>query len=160
MANTDSTVVTTHTAAQTAGRSPLDPLDSGAVLMFIRSRVTCPATPTPSDTLTLVPGELIPAGARYAPENSWVYPVTDPGTALVLDVGPTSNTDALADNLAMTTAGTTGGRVPFDESGTAPLGMTSSLLHVAGEDIVATVVTSTSVAETVIEFCIAYYAVA
>ena len=86
MANTDSTVVTTHTAAQTAGRSPLDPLDSGAVLMFIRSRVTCPATPTPSDTLTLVPGELIPAGARYAPENSWVYPVTDPGTALNLDV--------------------------------------------------------------------------
>jgi len=160
MANTDSTLVTAHTAAQTSGRSPLDPLDAGTVLMFIRSRVTCPATPSTSDTLTLVPGELIPPGSRYAPAASWVYCVTDPGTALNLDVGPTSNTDALADNLALTTAGTTGGIVPFDESGTAPLAMTSSVEHVSGEDIVATIVTSNTVSETVIEFCIAYYAVA
>jgi hypothetical protein len=87
-----------------------------------------------------------------------VYPVTDPGTALTLDVGPTSNTDALADALALTTAGTTGGKVAFDVSGTAPLAMSSDLEHVSGEDIVATVTVSTSVVETVIEFAIAYYA--
>jgi hypothetical protein len=160
MANTDSTLITAHTTAQTNGRSPLDPLDAGTVLMFIRSRVTCPATPTVNDTLTLVPGELIPPGSRYAPEASWVYCVGDPGTALTLDVGPTSNPDALADGLALTTAGTTGGIVPFDESGTAPLALTSSVLHVAGEDIIATVTVSTSVDSRVIEFCIAYYAVA
>lgn len=157
MANTNSNIATAHATAQTSQRSPIDPLDGGALPLFIRGRVTCPATPSTSDTLTLVPGELIPAGAAYAPELSWVYPVTDPGTALNLDIGPTSNTDALADNLALTTAGTTGGIVPFDESGTAPLAMTSRVRHVAGEDIVATVVTSTSVSETVIEYCIAYY---
>lgn len=159
MANTNSILVTNHTTAQTSGRSPLDVLDGPATIKYIRSRVTCPATPSTSDTLTLVPGELIPPGAAYAPEESWVYPVTDPGTALTLDVGPTSNTDALADALALTTAGTTGGRVGFSQSGTAPLGMTSRVTHVAGEDIVATVMTSTSVDATVIEFCIAYYSV-
>jgi len=137
MANTNSNIASAHTTAQTDGRAPLAPLASGAMPVFIRGRVTCPATPTVNDTLTLVPGELIPAGARYAPEL---------------------NTDALADALALTTAGTTGGLVPFDESGTAPLAMTSDLEHVSGEDIVATVMTSTSVVETVIEFAIAYYA--
>ena len=160
MANTDSTLVSNHTTAQTSGREPLLPLECGVVLFYIRGSVTCPATPSTSDTLTLVPGELIPEGARYAPEASWAYPVTDPGTALNFDVGPTSNTDALADNLALTTAGTTGGIVPFDESGTAPLALTSLLTHVAGEDIVATIVTSNTVSETVIQFCVAYYAVA
>lgn len=158
MANTNSNITAAHTTAQTSGRSPVDPLDSGALPIYIRGRVTCPATPTVNDTLTLVPGELIPDGAAYAPELSWVYPVTDPGTALTIDVGPSSNPDALADALALTTAGTTGGIVPFDESGTAPLGMTSRVTHVAGEDIAATVTVSTAVAETVIEFCIAYYA--
>ncbi len=158
MANTNSNIASAHTTAQTDGRAPLAPLASGAMPVFIRGRVTCPATPTVNDTLTLVPGELIPAGARYAPELSWVYPVTDPGTALTLDVGPTSNTDALADALALTTAGTTGGKVAFDVSGTAPLAMSSDLEHVSGEDIVATVTVSTSVVETVIEFAIAYYA--
>lgn len=158
MANTNSNIVTAHTTAQTDARSPIDPLDTGALPLFIRGRVTCPATPTVNDTLTLVPGDLIPAGAAYAPELSWVYPVTDPGTALTLDIGPSSNPDALADALALTTAGTTGGVVPFDESGTAPLAMTSRVQHVAGEDIAATVTVSTSVVETVIEFCIAYYA--
>jgi hypothetical protein len=157
MANTNSTVVTAHTTAQTAGRTPLGNFAGPLVLKCIRSRVTCPATPSTSDTLTLVPGELIPAGALYAPAESWVYPVTDPGTALTLDVGPTSNTDALADALALTTAGTTGGRVSFSASGTAPLALSSALQHVAGEDIVATVMVSTAVDATVIEFCIAYY---
>ena len=158
MANTNSNIATAHATAQTNGRAPLAPLASGAMPVFIRGRVTCPATPSTDDTLTLVPGELIPAGARYAPELSWVYPVTDPGTALTLDIGPTSNTDALADALALADIGTTSGAVPFDKSGTAPLAMTSDLEHVSGEDIVAVVKTSSSVVETVIEFVIAYYA--
>jgi hypothetical protein len=158
MANTNSNITTGLAAAQTAGRSPIDPLDSGALPIYIRGRVTCPATPTVNDTLTLVPGNLIPDGSVFAPELSWVYPVTDPGTALTLDIGPSSNADALADALALTTAGTTGGVVTFDESGTAPLGMTSRVRHVGGEAIAATVTVSTSVVETVIEFCIAYYA--
>jgi len=160
MANTNSTIATAHTTAQTAGRSPLDPLDTGAILQFIRSRVTCPATPSTSDTLTLVPGELIPIGARLAPEESWVYCVTDPGTALTLDIGTASNTDSLADALALTTAATTGGKVYFSTSGTAPLGMTAPITVTTQEDIIATVMTSTAVDATVIEFCIAYYAVA
>jgi hypothetical protein len=158
MANTNSNIATAHATAQTSGRSPLDSLDSGALPIFIRGRVTCPATPTVNDTLTLVPGELIPDGAAYAPALSWVYPVTDPGTALTLDVGPSSDPDALANDLALTTAGTTGGVVQFDECSTAPLAMTSRVRHVGGEDIVATVTVSTSVVATVIEFCIAYYA--
>jgi hypothetical protein len=160
MANTNSALATAHATAQTSGRSPLDPLDTNAILLFIRSQVTCPATPSANDTLTLVPGELIPAGARYAPEYSWVYCETDPGTALTLDIGPTSNPDGLADALALTTAGTTGGLVPFDECGTLAVGMTDPIIAAANEDIIATVTVSTSVDATVIQFCIAYYAVA
>lgn len=158
MANTNSNIAAKHLTLPATGRVPLDPLDSGALPIFIRGRVSCPATPTVNDTLTLVPGELIPDGAAFAPELSWVYPVTDPGTALTLDIGPTSNADALADALALTVAGTATGVVTLDKSGTAPLGMTSRVKHVGGEDIRATVTVSTAVDATVLEFCIAYYA--
>lgn len=158
MANTNSNIVTAHATAQTTGRSPLDALDSGCLPIFIRGRVTCPATPAVDDTLTLVPGELIPDGAAYAPELSWIYPVGDPGTALTVDVGPSSNPDALADALTLNDVGTTSGLRNFGSSGTAPLALTSRVRHVAGEDIAATVKTSTGVVATVLEYCIAYYA--
>lgn len=157
MANTNSTIVTNHATSKTAGRLPLDPMDCAVVLKHIRSRVTCPATPSTSDTLTLVPKEIIPVGARLAPADSWVYCVTDPGTALTLDIGTASDPDSLADALALTTAATTGGRVGFHQSGTVPVGISAPITVATQEDIIATIVTSTSVSQTVIEFCIAYF---
>jgi hypothetical protein len=154
MANTNSNLATAHATALTSGRSPMDPLDSGALPIFLRGRVTCPATPTVNDTLTLVPGELIPDGSVFAPELSWIHALTGPGTALTLDVGPSSNPDALSDALAFTAAG---GKA-LSASGTVPLALSSRVAHVGGEDIAATVTVSTAVVATVLEFCIAYYA--
>lgn len=160
MANTNSNLVTAYATAQTTGRSPLDALDSGCVPFIIRSKVTLPATPSAEDTLTLVPGEMIPEGAFYAPELSWIYPVTDPGAALTVDVGPSSNPDALADALTLNDVGTTSGLRNFGYSGTAPLALTSRVRHKAGEDIAATVKVSTGVVATVLEYGIAYYVIA
>jgi hypothetical protein len=155
MANTNSDITTGQAAAmRDRTLAPASPANYG-LLYVIRGQVTCPATPTVSDTLTLVPAELIPEGACYAPEESWVYPETAPGTALTLDVGYSSNADALADALALTTAGTTGGKVNFDKSGTLPAGLADPLPTVK-EDIIATVTVSTSVDATVIQFAIAF----
>ena len=160
MANTNSTLVTLLAAAATDQTAPLKGIDTGALLLFIRGKVTCPATPAVNDTLTLVPAALIPKGAKFAPENSWVYCQGDPGTALTLNVGMASNASALAASLALTVDGLVSGVVPFDESGAAPLGITAPITVVTPEDILATVTVSTAVVSTVIHFCIAYYATA
>jgi hypothetical protein len=160
MANTNSNLVTLLAAAATDQTAPLKGLSTGALLLYIRGEVTCPATPTANDTLTLVPAALIPIGAKLAPEFSWVYCETDPGTALTLDIGMASNADALADALALTTAATTGGKVGFDVSGTMPLGISDPITVSTPEDIYATVTVTTAVDATVIQFCIAYYATA
>ena len=161
MANTNSDLATKQAAAQRdASAGITQARDIGGVMLFARGQVTCPATPTVNDTLTLIPAEALPVGAVFEPAYSWVYCETDPGTALTLDIGPDSNPDALADALALTTAGTTGGVVPFDESGTAPLGMTAPIVITAQEAVRATVTVSTSVVATVIQFCLAYRATA
>lgn len=156
MANTNSNLAAAQAAALRAPASaPKPALDYGKLLV-IRGEVTCPATPSTSDTLTLIPAELLPVGAVYAPEESWVYCETDPGTALGLDIGPVSNPDLLADALSLTTAGTTSGRVSLLASGTMPVGISTPTAITAQEAVIATVVTSTSVSETVIQFGIAF----
>ena len=159
MANTNSDIVTALASAKTDQSAPLHGRTTSAGLVYIRGQVTCPATPTVDDTLTLVPKELIPPGAIFEPAACWVFCETDPGTALTLDVGFASNPDALADALALTTAGTTGGVVPFDESGTVPAALADLTVVTTPEDVYATGKVSTAVDATVIQFCIAYYAV-
>jgi len=157
MANTNSALVTKLAAAATSPAYSLKGVEYCAGLIFIRGQVTCPATPSADDTLTLVPAKLLPPGAVFAPEWSWLYCETDPGTALTLDVGTASNPDSLADALALTTAATTGGKVAFDVSGTAPLGITDPITISTQEDVIATVKVTTAVDATVIQFCIALY---
>lgn len=169
MANTNSNIVTALAASKTDQTAPLKGVDTCGLPLYIRGKVTCPATPTVNDTLTLVPKELIPNGAKPAPELSWLYTETDPGTELALDIGVASNPDLLADNLSLTVAsntatgdGTSGpltGHIPFTRSGTVPLQMSAPAVATA-EDIIATVVTSNTVSQTVIQFAIAYYATA
>jgi len=156
MANTNSDLAAAAATAQTNGRAPIDGKDIGGIILFARGQVTCPSNPSVNDTLTLLDASQVPLGAVFEPAFSWVYCETDPGTALTLDIGTTSNPDALADALALTTAATTGGKVAFDVSGTMPLGISDPITVETQEDIIATVKVSTSVSETVIQFCIAY----
>jgi hypothetical protein len=167
MANTNSNLATAQAAALLDRSSGLATIALVATnLILIQGQVTCPATPSTSDTLTLIPAELLPVGAVYDVANSWVYCETDPGTALTLDIGPDSNPDALADALALTVAGsaatgdgTSGpitGHTPFTRSGTMPAALADPLVITAQEAVRATVVTSTAVDATVIQFCIAF----
>ena len=156
MANTNSDLATAQAAALRDPSSAPKTPETRGILYQIRGQVTVPATPSTSDTLTLVPAEMLPVGAVYEPGDSWVYCETDPGTALNLDIGPASNTDALADNLALTVAGTSSGRVSFASSGTVPAALADPLKTTEQEAILATVATSTAVDATVLQFCIAF----
>lgn len=153
MANTNSDLATAQAAALRDPSSAPKTPETRGILYQIYGQVTCPATPTVGDTLTLVPAEMLPVGAVYDPHNSYFFCETDPGTALNLDVGPSSNTDALADNLALTAALT---KYAFDASGTLPAAIADPLKTTEQEAILATVVTSNTVSETVIHFCIAF----
>lgn len=156
MANTNSNLATAQAAAlRDPSSAPTAPLAGGTVLR-IRGQVTCPATPTVNDTLTLIPAELLPVGAVYLPEESWLFCESDPGTALTLDIGPDSNPDALADALALTVTAVGAGRVGFDRSGTLPLGISDPITITEQEAVRATVTVSTSVVETVIQFSLAF----
>jgi hypothetical protein len=156
MANTDSNLATAQAAALRAPASAPKPAVDYGKLLVIRGKVTCPATPSTSDTLTLIPAEMLPVGAVYAPEESWLYCEGDPGGALTLDVGPASNPDLLADALALTVIGTSSGRINFLASGTKPDGVSTLTAVAEQEAVLATVKVSTSVVETVIQFGIAF----
>lgn len=154
--NTNSDLATAQAAAlRDPSSAPKAPL-AGSLMLEIRGKVTCPATPTVNDTLTLIPAELLPVGAYYSPEDSWVYCETDPGTALTLDIGPASNADLLADALALTVIGTSSGKITFDKSGTKPDGISTPTAITDQEAVLATIVTSTAVDATVIQFCLVF----
>jgi len=152
MANTNSNIVTALAAARTDGSAALDGKNLSGILLYARGKVTCPATPTVNDTLTLLPVGVLPPGAVLEPVESWVFCESDPGTALNLDIGPTSDPDGIADNLALTVAGLVG----FAASGTIPEGIKAPIELAQSEAIVAKIVTSTAVDATVIQFQIAY----
>ncbi len=152
MANTNSTLKTAAATVKTSPRATIRGADIGGIMLFARGKVTCPATPTVNDTLTLLDASQIPPGAIFEPAASWVYCETDPGTALNLDIGFPSNPDAIADNLALTVAG----HVGLAAGGTMPLAISAPAPASGKEDILATVVTSTAVVQTVIQFCLAY----
>lgn len=159
MANTNSDLATKQAAAlrdRSAGLIHGDEI--GGILLFARGQVTIPATPTVADTLTLLPAEALPVGAVYEPAESWVFLETDPGTALTLDIGPVSNPDALADGLALTVTAVGAGKVGFDLSPTLPSALADRTVITEQEAIVATVMVSTDVVATVMQFCIAYRA--
>jgi len=156
MANTNSDLATAQAAGlMDRSAAPSPPLAGGTVLR-IRGQVTCPATPTVADTLTLIPAELLPVGAVYLPEESWVFCESDPGTALTLDIGPVSNPDALADALALTVTAVGAGKVGFDNSATLPLGLSDPITITEQEAVLATVMVSTAVDATVIQFSLAF----
>lgn len=157
MANTNSDLVTKQAAALTdpsAGIVNGD--DAFGVIMYATAKVTVPATPSTSDTLTIIPAELCPVGAVVVPQLCSVSCLTDPGTALNLDIGTPDNPDLFSDNLALTTAVSTGGPVSFAASGTVAEAIGTPYRFKKQEKIIATIVTSSSVAETVIVFLIAY----
>lgn len=151
MANTNSNLAAAQAAVETSPRSTIDGKDIGGILLIARGQVTIPATPSVDDTLTLLAAGQVPKGAVIEPLLSNVYFETDPGTALTLDVGNTSNPDAFADALACNAAGA----VNFGASATVPSGITDPAEE-TGEAILATVKVSTSVVETVMQFQIAY----
>lgn len=153
MANTNSNLAALAASVVNDPSATTSGIDLGAIVLFARGRVTCPATPSTSDTLTLLAANQLPVGAIVMPELSYIYSVTDPGTALAVDIGTASNVDVYADNLSMTAAVT---KYNFAASGTAPLGITAPAAVSTQEAVIATVVTSTDVVETVLEFAIAY----
>lgn len=153
MANTNSNLATLAASVVNDPSATTLGINLGAIVLFARGRVTCPATPTVNDTLTLLAANQLPVGAIVMPELSYIYCVTDPGTALALDIGTASNVDVYADNLSLTAAVT---KSDFAASGTAPLGITAPAAVSTQEAVIATVVTSTDVVETVLEFAIAY----
>ena len=156
MANTDSNLATAQAAAlRDPSSSPKTPEHYGMPYV-IRGKVTVPATPTVNDTLTLIPAELLPVGAVYAPEDSWVFFETDPGTALTLDIGPVSDPNGLADTLAATVTGLVNGKIRFDNSTVLPAALTAPVKIAAQEAVLATVKVSTSVAATVMQYAIAF----
>lgn len=160
MANTNSDLATAQAAAlRDPSAAPKPGLTSG-LPFHIRGKVTCPATPTVADTLTLIPAEMLPVGAVYDPANSWLFCETDPGTALTLDIGPVSDPDLLSDALALTVTSVGAGKVPFDTSATKPVAVSTPTQITDQEAVKATVMVSTSVAETVIQFQIGFRIVA
>jgi hypothetical protein len=156
MANTNSDLATAQAAAyRDPSAAPKPGLTSG-IMFYLRGQVTCPATPTVADTLTLIPAEMLPVGAVYEPAESWLWLESDPGTALTLDIGPVSNPDALADALALTATGVGAAPIRFCASATAPAAMLDPLAITEQEAILATVMVSTAVDATVIQFQIAF----
>lgn len=156
MANTNSNLAASAVSVVTDPTVTTKGVDLGGIMLFARGKVTCPATPSTSDTLTLLAAGQVPVGAIFEPCSSWVYCETDPGTALTIDIGTTDDTDNLARGLALTVAGTSSGRKSFDASGTMPVGISTPYTLASPKAVVATVTTSTAVDATVIQFCIAY----
>lgn len=155
MATIKSDLVTKQEAALTDITAGLEHGDDFAgIVLYATAIVTIPATPEVDDIIELVPAEAVPAGAVVIPQLSHVYCVTDPGTALNLDIGIADLEDKFADNLALTAAGL----VSFAASGTPPDGIASPYRMADPADIIATVKTSTGVVETVAVFTIAYRA--
>ena len=160
MANTNSDIATAQLAAVRDPSAAPKPGFTSGLVFVIRGKVTCPATPTVADTLTLIPAERVPVGAIYVPEDSWVFCESDPGTALTLDIGPVSNPDLLADALALTVTAVGAGKITFDKSGTKPDAISTPTQVTTQEAIKATVMVSTAVDATVIQFAIAFRIVA
>lgn len=157
--NTDSDLATAVAAAQV--QYPTTEQVVPEILLFVQAKVTVPASGTSpllnaNDTLTILPASACPVGACLVPQLSSVYCVTDPGTALTLDIGTVADPDKFADALALTTAGTTGGAVNFSASGTAPAAIATPYRFTTQEAIVATAVTVTSVDATVVVFSLCF----
>jgi hypothetical protein len=153
MANTNSNLAASAAAIVNDPSQAVLGRDLGAIVLYARGSVTVPATPSTSDTLTLLAANQLPLDAVVIPELCHFFTETNPGTALGLDVGTATDVDRYADNLSLTDALTKYG---FEESGTLPVGISAPAAVTTQEAVIATVVTSTSVSETVVDFAIAY----
>lgn len=168
MANTNSDLATKQAAAKldpSAGVINMD--DACGTVLYATAKVTIPATPAVNDTITIIPAELLPIGAVVIPQLSSVYLATDPGTALILDIGLVSDPDCYADALSLSVAATVvpiatcatlTGSVRFDQCASIPAYLVTPHRILTQEAIIATVKTSTAVDETVAIFTIAYRA--
>jgi len=156
--NTNSDLATAQAAAlQDPSSGIVNGDDMGGVLLIAHAKVTMPASGTSpllnaNDTLTIIPAEAVPIGAVLVPQLCSVYAVTDPGTALTLDIGTPTDPDKFADALAVNAAGL----VNFAASGTPPVGIATPYRFTTQEAIVATCVTVNTLDETVLVFTIAY----
>ena len=155
MANINSDLATKQ-AASVRDRSAgiIDGDDACGIVLYATAKVNIPAGVAVNDTLTLVPTEAIPLGAVVIPQLSHVFFVTDPGTALTLDIGLTSSAKKFADGLVCNNIGI----VNFAASATVPTGIATPHRFTTQEAIRATVTTSTSVVATTAIFTIAYRA--
>jgi hypothetical protein len=153
MASSD--LITKQAAAQ---RDPSAGLVNGddalGIVLYATAQITIPALVEVGTKLRLIPKEMVPLGGVVIPQLCHVFLATDPGTALVLDVGTATNDDAFADALSLTVPGL----VSFAASGTVPVGIATPYRFTKQEEIFATVKTSTAVDATVATFTIAYRA--
>lgn len=157
--NTLSDLATKQAAAKIdASAGVINGDDAGGIVLYATAKITIPATPAVSDTLTIIPAELLPVGAVVIPQLSHVYLASDPGTLLTIDIGLVSAPACFADDLQLTVPGNPLGAVSFSASTNVPAYLITPYRIAAQEAIIATVVTSTAVVATVAVFTIAYRA--
>lgn len=140
----DSNVYTTQSA--TTGDNRADGRLISGKQRVANVTYTLDATEVATDIINLVQ---LPQGCLIDPSRSFVQ-CDDPGTALVVDVGFTSDVDSLTPTALTLDAG---GKVFFDTAGDAPL-----VTVAAGDELIfATVNTATTLtAAAVIRVSIAY----
>lgn len=135
--------------------------DACGVLLFATAKVTIPASGTSpllnaNDTLEIIPAGCLPVGAVVIPQLSSIFLVGDPGTALTLDIGTTTDPDCFSKGMALTVTSVGAGPRSWSNCGTTPLNLTTPLRLTAQMAIIATATTVTSVSETVAVFTVAY----
>lgn len=124
--------------------------DIAGLVLYATAIYTLAGTEAAADTIELVD---IPADAVIVPQLSHVTASTDPGSALVLDIGDKDDADRYADGITLST----GGQVAFT-SGTMPVAATAPFRDSASPiRVIAEVKTATSLtADVVLSVTIAY----
>jgi len=70
MANTNSNLAAAAVSVVNDPTVTTKGVDLGGIMLFARGQVTCPATPTVDDTLTLLAADQVPVGAIFEPAFS------------------------------------------------------------------------------------------
>lgn len=107
MAAFSSTIYTAQNTALTQNYEAPSAVDFVGTVRVARVAITTTAGMADADTFNLV---YLPAGAVVVPSMSKVQCSADPGTTLVLDIGTSSDTDAFADGIVLSS----GGAIAFD----------------------------------------------
>lgn len=149
MATFKSSLITKQDAARTGLRNGiLDGDDQSGVLLYATATYTLLGTEAAADIIDLVD---LPKGAVLVPQLSHVI-CTDPGTALVIDIGDAADTDRYANDIVLSA----GGLVGFC-SATQPDAAINPLRTTTQTRVYATIGTATALTAAVkLAFTIAY----